>query len=322
MSHELNRRRALRKGNGVTTPAATSTDRVPENRERQMVPNSSGIEPPRLKAPANACDCHIHIYHERFPPAGPTARLQTNARVESYRLLQKRIGTTRTVVVTASAYGTDNRVTVDAISQLGQTTARGVAVVHPTVTDAELKSLHEAGIRGIRFTLFDPKTAVTTIDMIEPLSKRVNDLGLHLQIHMRGDQIVEAADLLQRLSSLLVFDHMGRLPQPAGIGHPAFGVLRRLIDKGQTWVKLSSVYQDTKVGPPTYADAISVARSYINAAPERMVWGSDWPHPTEKEKPDDALLFDLLATWAPDEATRHRILVENPEVLYGFPQSN
>ncbi len=319
MNHKLTKRRTGMKTNGVTMPAATTMDRMPESRPRHIVPHSSGIEAPKLTAPPNACDCHIHIYDERFPPAGPTARHQTNAGVESYRLLQKRIGTTRTVVVTPSSYGTDNRATIDAISQLGLNTARGVAVVHPTVTDAELRSLHEAGIRGVRFTLFDPKTAATTIDMIEPLSKRVNEFGWHLQIHMRSDQIVEAADLLWRLSSPLVFDHMGRLPQPIGIGHPAFGVLCRLIDKGQTWVKLSSIYQDSTVGPPTYADASRVARSYINIAPQRMVWGSDWPHPTETEKPDDALLFDLLATWAPDDATRHRILVENPEVLYGFP---
>ena len=111
---------------------------------------------------------------------------------------------------------------------------------------------------------------------------------------------------------------MGRIPQPAGAAHPAYAVIGRLIDKGRTWVKLSGAYMDTKVGPPTYADATKLAQAFVKAAPERMVWGSDWPHPTEKDKPDDAMLFDLLAEWAPDEATRHRILVENPAVLYGF----
>ena len=104
-----------------------------------------------------------------------------------------------------------------------------------------------------------------------------------------------------------------------GYHHPAFGIIRRLIDKGRTWVKLSSVYQDTKVGPPTYADQTEVARAYLKAAPERMVWGSDWPHPTERDhKPDDAVLFDLVAEWAPDEALRKRLLVDNPAALYGF----
>jgi predicted TIM-barrel fold metal-dependent hydrolase len=267
----------------------------------------------------NSCDCHIHIYDDRFPPPGPAKRLVTNARVEQYRLLQKRIGTTRTVIVTPSPYATDNRVTLDGIAQLGLSKARGVVVVHPDITDAELKKMVDGGIRGIRFTLFDPTTAVTNFEMIEPLAKRVNDLGWHVQLHLRADQIVQHADLLNRIASPIVFDHMGRLPQPEGVKNPAFQVICRLIDKGRTWVKLSGAYMDTKVGPPTYADATEVARAYLKVAPERMVWGSDWPHPTERDhKPNDAVLFDLLTDWAPDAALRQRVLVDNPAALYGF----
>jgi D-galactarolactone isomerase len=321
MRHDTVDRRILLKG--AAALAATGAMATQESHAQHAVPNSTGTEAPTLKAPANACDCHMHIYDaERFPPLRPGSRLQTNARVSEYRLLQKRIGTTRTVVVSPAVYVTDNRVTLDAIAQLGPD-ARGVAVIHPTITDAELKSLADGGIRGIRFTQFDPNTATTTIDMIEPLSKRVNDLGWHVQIHMRGDQIVAAEDLWPRLPSPIVFDHMGRLPQPDGADYPAFEIIRRLIDKGRTWVKISGAYLDTKVGPPTYADATKVAQAYVKAAPERMVWGSDWPHPTESlaHKPNDAVLFDLLAEWAPDEATRRRILVENPEVLYGFARA-
>jgi D-galactarolactone isomerase len=285
---------------------------------QHAVPNSQGFEAPKLEAPADACDCHMHIYDaERFPAARPGSRLQADARVPEYRLLQRRIGTTRTVIVTPAAYATDNRVTLDGIAQLGAN-ARGVAVVHPTVTDAELKTLADGGIRGIRFTVFDPATAAVSIDMIEPLARRVHDLGWHVQIHMRGGQIVENADLLQRLPTPVVFDHMGRLPQPAGIDHPAFGIVRRLLDRGRTWVKLSGAYMDSEIGPPTYADKTRIAQAYLGAAPERMVWGSDWPHPTERDKPNDATLFDLLTEWAPDAALRRRILVTNPEALYGF----
>jgi D-galactarolactone isomerase len=281
------------------------------------VPNSTGTEPPKLEAPAGACDCHMHIYDAaRFPPARPGSRLQSDAAVADYRRLQQRIGMQRTVVVQPAAYGVDNRVTLDAIAGLGN--ARGVAVVHPDVADAELKALNEGGIRGIRFTVFDPATAVTRIEMIEPLSARVAAIGWHVQIHMRGDQIVDNAALLRRLPSTIVIDHMGRVPFPDGTKHGAFKVVRELIDKGRTWVKLSGAYQDTKVGPPTYADATALAQAYVAAAPERMVWGSDWPHPTEKNKPDDALLFDLLLQWAPDDATRRCILVDNPATLYGF----
>jgi D-galactarolactone isomerase len=290
---------------------------------QHAVPNSAGTEAPKLKAPANACDCHMHIYDgERFPPArpGPQSRMQSNASVAEYRLLQKRNGTTRTVIVTPAAYITDNRVTLDGIQQLGRANTRGVAVLHPTVTDAELKDLADGGIRGIRFTVFDPRSAAVSIDMIEPLAKRVADLGWHVQIHMRGDQIVENGDMLQRLPTQMVFDHMGRLPQPAPRDHPAYTIIRAMLDKGRTWRKLSGAYMDTKVGAPTYADKLAVAQAYLKAAPERMVWGSDWPHPTEKadDKPNDATLFDLLSEWAPDAALRQRILVTNPEALYGF----
>ena len=124
--------------------------------------------------------------------------------------------------------------------------------------------------------------------------------------------------MLRRLPAIIVIDHMGRVPFPDGTSHGAFKVVRELIDKGKTWVKLSGAYQDTKIGPPTYADATSLAQAYVRAAPERMVWGSDWPHPTEKDKPNDALLFDLLSVWAPDATVRQRILVDNPQTLYDF----
>jgi D-galactarolactone isomerase len=285
-----------------------------------LVPNSSGTAAPKLVAPANACDCHMHIYDgERFPASRPESRMQTNARVADYRLLQKRIGTTRTVVVSPATYGTDNRVTLDAIAQLGN--ARGVVVVHPTITDLELKAFADGGVSGIRFTQFDPVSATTTLEMIEPLAGRVHDLGWHVQIHMRADQITAAESLWDRLPCPIVFDHLGRLPQPAGIDDPAFKVMRKLIDKGRTWVKMSGAYLNTRVGPPTYADATKVTQAFVRAAPERMLWGSDWPHPnlSPAQKPDDAALLDLLSEWAPHEAMRHRILVENPQTLYGFP---
>lgn len=315
-------RRTFLKGAGLLTLAAAGNVCFPwkiHASEEFRVPHSSGTETPRLKAPANACDCHLHIYDPRFPPAGSAKRLVTNASVKEYRLLQKRIGTTRAVVVTPSAYGLANDVTVDAIAQLGLANARGVAVINPGLGAAELKKMDDGGIRGIRFTLFDPTTSVTTFDMIEPLAKQVKDLGWHVQLHLRADQIVANEGLLHKIVTPMVFDHLGRIPPPQGGSHPAFGILLKLIDKGKTWVKLSGVYQDSKVGAPTYADMTDVARAFIKAAPERVVWGSDWPHPTEREhKPNDAMLFDLLAVWAPDETIRKKILVDNPAVLYGF----
>jgi predicted TIM-barrel fold metal-dependent hydrolase len=159
---------------------------------------------------------------------------------------------------------------------------------------------------------------VTTFDMIEPLSRRVHDLGWHVQLHMSGDQIVAHAGLLARLAPPIVIDHIGRLPPQNGIKHPAYGVIRRLLDQGRTWMKLSGAYLNTVLGPPAYADATAVAAAFARAAPDRMVWGSDWPHVTERAKPDDAVLLDLLADWVPDEGFRRRVLVDNPAALYGF----
>ena len=282
------------------------------------VPWSSGDEAPKLKAPANACDCHMHIYDAKYPTA-PSATLKPpDALVADYKLLQQRIGTTRNVIVTPSTYGTDNRITLDAMAQIGPT-ARGVAVVDTGVADAELKRMNDLGIRGIRFNLV--QAGATTVDMIEPLSKRVNDLGWHIQIHMKGEQIAGIEDLLLRVPSPIVFDHLGRLGQPNALDNPGFKTVSKLIDKGKTWVKLSGAYQDTKVGPPSYSDTVPVARAYVKAAPQRIVWASDWPHPTEKDKPNDAVLFDLLAEWVPDAATRTAILVDNPATLYGFAKS-
>lgn len=284
--------------------------------QAQPVKYSAGTAKPRLKAPANAADCHHHVYDARYP-TDPTATLKpADALVEDYRALQKRIGTTRNVLVQPSTYGVDNRCHLDALRAFGPR-ARMVAVVNDSVSTAELQRMHTLGVRGIRFNL--AQAGATTAEMIEPLSKRVSDLGWHIQINAAGERIMGIMPILERVPSQIVFDHLARIPQPEGVNHPLFAKVRGLLDSGRAWVKLSGAYGNTKVGPPTYSDASAVARAYVKAAPERLVWGSDWPHPTEKDNwPDDALLFDLLADWAPDEKVRHRILVENPALLYDF----
>jgi predicted TIM-barrel fold metal-dependent hydrolase len=316
-------RREFIKHASMLAVTATASGFAVRRSHAQAVPNSVGTEPPKLKAPPNAADCHMHIYDPARFPMPPNPRVApTNAAVPQYRLLQQRIGTTRVVVVQPRNYATDNRVTLDAIAQLGPN-ARGVAVVTPAITDAELKTFHAAGVRGIRFSLADPSSRAVTPDMVEPLSRRVADLGWHVQFNVDGEMIDEMADVLRRLPSALVFDHLGHPPLPAGIDHSSHRILRELIDKGRTWVKLSGAYSNSKVGPPAYPEATKIAQAFVKAAPERLVWGSDWPHPglPNDNKPNDALLFDLLTEWAPDEATRNRILVQNPETLYGFDKS-
>jgi predicted TIM-barrel fold metal-dependent hydrolase len=285
--------------------------------QAQQVPWSTGTAPAKIKAPPNATDCHHHIYSSRFKVDPNSALRPGDASVADYRLLQKRIGTVRNVIVQPSTYGIYNDGLVEALGECGPT-ARGIAVVNASVTDDELKRLDAARVRGVRFNLATPGGA-TTIDMLEPVAKRIAAMGWHVQFNMSADATVAAKDVLYRLPCPIVFDHLAHMPEPVGTGDPAFALVVDLLQKGKAWVKLSGAYADTKVGPPTYADSTAVAQAYVKAAPERLVWGSDWPHPSERtDKPDDALLFDLLAQWAPDEAVRKRILVDNPAKLYGF----
>jgi predicted TIM-barrel fold metal-dependent hydrolase len=285
----------------------------------QQVPWSSGTAPAKTKAPPNAADCHHHIYSSRFK-VDPNSTLRPgDASLADYRLLQKRIGTSRNVIVQPSTYGIYNDGLIEALSECGPS-ARGVAVVNASVTDGELRRLDTARVRGVRFNLATAGGA-TSMEMLEPVAKRIAPMGWHVQFNMSAEMTLAAKDVLDRLPCQIVFDHLAHIPQPAGASHPAFAVVAELMQKGKAWVKLSGAYQDTEVGPPTYADTIPLAQAYVKAAPERLVWGSDWPHPSEQRKPtlpDDAVLFDLLAQWVPDEAVRNRILVDNPSKLYGF----
>ncbi len=318
MSHSLHGRRDFLRGTATAVAGASIGTIARPAAAQHAVSYSSGTEAPKLRAPAGATDCHFHIYDNRFPPA-PGGLPASDASPADYRALQARIGTTRGVVIQPSLYGVDNRPTLEGMAALGPN-FRAVAVVNTSVTDAELQRMHGLGVRGIRFNL--AQAGATTLEMLEPLSQRVDALGWHCQINMPGDKIVAASDTFLRVRGKLVFDHLAHCPQPAGVESDTFKLIRRLLDKGNTWVKLSGAYADTKVGPPSYSDSSAVARAFATAAPTRMVWGSDWPHPTEKpdNKPDDALLFDLLTAWVPDEPMRKRVLVENPAELYDFPK--
>jgi D-galactarolactone isomerase len=301
----------------LAAAAATTTKLSAVQAQQAQVRWSAGTELPKTKAPANATDCHFHIYDSSFPIAPYATLKPPPASVDDYHALQHRIGTTRCVVILPSTYGTDNSHYLALLPQLGgKERARMVGVVNTSVTDQELRQMHDAGVRGIRFNLSPP--GATTIDMIEPLAKRIELMGWHCQINMPADQIVAAQEVFLRVPGRLVFDHLAHAPDVNG---PAYQLIRRLIDKGNTWVKLSGAYADTKSGPPQYADRLAVAQGYAKAAAERVVWGSDWPHPSEPadKKPDDAVLFDLLAVWVPNEAARHKVLVDNPAKLYDFP---
>ena len=285
-----------------------------------QVPYSSGRQYPTINVPQNACDCHHHIYDPiRFPYVPDDVRNQPPAGVDAYKLLQKRLGIGRNVIVQPSAYGFDNACTLEALKQMGAS-ARAVVVINTTISDGELSAMHGHGVRGIRFNI--STGASKDRDAIMTLAQRVHALGWHLQFWMNAKDTVDMESFLYQLPNQIVFDHRGHIPQPEGVVHPAFKVICGLLEKGKGWVKLSGLYQDTKLGEPSYADTVKVGKAFVDFAPERMVCGTDWPHPSifseRKPWPDDALMLDLLAEQAPDDAVRNRILVDNPTVLYDF----
>lgn len=284
--------------------------------EALAVPHSAGQAPPNFALPAGACDCHHHVYDHRYPAHPSATLLPADASLADYRLLQRRLGLQRHVIVQPSTYGTDNRLLVDTLRSAGPQ-ARGVAVVGSEVSEVELQQLHDAGVRGVRFNL--SFLVGVSADMMRPLSRRLAERGWHLQVNGTADLLLAHQALLSQLACPLVIDHMGQLPQPAGLKHPAYPVYQRWLEGGRTWFKLSGAYLGSQ--RTDYADVGLVAQALVRQAPERLVWGSDWPHPTKKAdaKPDDSALLNLLPQWAPTAKLQQAILVDNPAVLYGYP---
>jgi predicted TIM-barrel fold metal-dependent hydrolase len=280
-------------------------------------PAQAALDHVSFKVPDGACDCHHHIYDTRWAYA-PTAVLRPPpATAVDYRRYQARIGTGRSIAVTPSTYAFNNECTADFLKQQGAR-AIGVAVVPADVDATTLKKLHAAGFRGARLNN-GPGNPLSP-DAMMPLAKRIAPLGWHLQFNLTAPLYTEHQDMILKLPVTVVVDHMAGIPGQDGVKSPAYAALRRFIDAGKTWVKLSGPDSGSKSGPPTYADRIAIARDLVTAAPERCVWGSNWPFPSSgpNNKPDAVLMLDLVKTWAPDEELRHRILVENPERLYGF----
>jgi D-galactarolactone isomerase len=270
---------------------------------------------PRLIAPDGACDCHMHVYDGRYKPA-PTALFPPpDAPADAYASVQRQLGLTRMVVVQPSAYAFDNACTEDAIVRFGAN-ARGVATIQPDIADAEIERLTRAGFRGAR--CFMLKGGVLSWDDVDAIASRVAPFGWHLQLQLDGRDLPLHASRIGRLPAEVVIDHNGKFLEPVPPSHPAFRALLALLDDGRCWVKLSAPYETSKSGPPSYEDVSALARELVAAHAERCVWASNWPHPNIKPSPSNAAMLDLLLDWAPDEATRRRILVDNPARLYAF----
>lgn len=274
-------------------------------------------EPPRLKAPAGTCDTHMHFYDSRYA-ALPGTPLPADASIEDYAQVKQWLGIDRTVIVQPNAYGDDNRLTMDCVAALGAGSTRAVVVVKPDVTDAQLEALNQGGARGARIMALHG--GAVGLDQLDAVAARIHPLGWHPIVQIDGREFPDHEAQLLRLPGAFVIDHIGKFLEPVSPDHPAFRSLLRLVETGRCYVKISAPYETSKAGAPAYADVGALAKELIRAAPERMLWASNWPHAQAAKfgYPNDAAMLDLLLDWAGDETVIHKILVDNPARLYGF----
>jgi len=272
---------------------------------------------PARAVPAGACDCHAHVFgDDRYPMIEARSYTPHLADLGMYRAMLAGLGFERMVLVQASIYGTDNRCMLDALRSVEGDVARGIAVVDRSVTEEELRNMDAQGVRGLRFNALTQGGAA--MDDLPELAERIAPLGWHIQLWVTPDTLVQLAPLLQALPLDVVLDHVAQLdPDPALMAQQT-GVLQRLMDGGRTWIKLSA-YRISRTGHP-YHDVRLLTRRLIESWPERCVWGSDWPHPMLAGRmPYDNELVDLLDGCMDRADVRHKILVDNPARLYGFP---
>jgi len=287
--------------------------------------------PVRFKVPSDACDCHTHVFGDpaRFPFAAGRTYTPEPASVEEMRKLHRALHTTRVVIVQPSVYGTDNACTLDALRQLAPD-ARGIAVIDERTPETALDEMHRAGIRGVRINLAtvgqnDPEAGRRRLtDAIE----RVRSRGWHIQMYT---QLAVIAALQREVSTSpvpIVFDHFGGAQASGGVRQPGFEVLLDLVRSGRAYVKVSAPYRGS-TSAPDFADMAPLAKALMAANVQRVLWGTDWPHPdtTPGRQPtevsplrqiDDGRVFNQFAAWAPDARVRKAILVDNPATLYGF----
>jgi 2-pyrone-4,6-dicarboxylate lactonase len=276
---------------------------------------------PRFSLPPLSCDTHAHVCGPQSRYAYSPARIYTppDALYPGYRAMLDTLGIDRAVLVQPSVYGTDNAALLDALAR-DPARLRGVAVIEPNTPFSELEHMHALGVRGVRCNIVDVKEGKGRLPLaqLQTLAELIRPLGWHLEFLMHVDEFPELDRLLADFPVDVVFGHLGYMAKGQGLDAPGFAALLRLLRSGRAWAKLTGPYRISGQVMP-YADVTPFAHALINAAPERIVWGSDWPHVMVKgTMPNDGDLCDLLAAWVPDPVVRHKVLVTNPARLYGF----
>lgn len=280
-----------------------------------LAPDPNPIKP-QYVPPPGACDAHCHVFGPgaKFPYAPNRSYTPPDAPKEQLAALHKHLGFSRAVLVQASCHGTDNAAVIDALLW-AQGAWRGVCMINDKVTAGELRTLHAAGVRGARFNFVAHLGGAADLNVIKAVVARIKPMGWHLQVHLDAEDILTYRDFLLALEIPFIIDHMGRVVAKNGLEQKPFQLLLDLMKEERVWVKISGSERVSSTGRP-YHDAMPYARALVAAAPERVLWGTDYPHPNVKEMPNDGEQVDLFARTIEDDATRRKILIDNATRLY------
>ena len=290
-----------------------------------IYPPSPGCPPPhpsprkpRITLPPDSCDAHCHVFGPGavFPYAVDRTFTPVDVPKEDVAALHEFLGVSRAVIVQSACNGSDHSVLLDAL-QAGAGRLRGVALLDQRTSPLEIARLHAAGVRGLRLN-FLPHLPIPSKEEIDGVRSRVADYGWHVEIHVRGNGVIDYRELIESIPGRVVIDHLGRVDLADGLDSPAVRMLRQLLDTGKVWVKVSGIDRVSRQGPP-YDDAVTLAAMFVEYAPERVLWGTDFPHPNiVGSAPDDGELVDLLADIAPNASLLERLLVSNPIEFFDF----
>jgi 2-pyrone-4,6-dicarboxylate lactonase len=285
-------------------------------------PHPNPHSPLSFTPPPGACDAHCHIFGpgDRFPYSLDRTYTPPDSGIDDFEKLQARLGLSNAVFVQASCHGTDNSAMLDALVR-GRGRYAGVAMIDETFTDSQIQELHDAGVRSTRFNFVAHLGRAPELPTFWRIVERVAKWNWHIVLHFDAKDLPEYMSLLEKMPVPYVIDHMARVNAKAGVDQAPFQALLSLMNDERTWVKISGAERLTADGPPPYDDVVPYAKALIAAAPDRILWGTDWPHPNVRHMPDDGDLVDLLSTFAPEESTRNKILVDNPRRLYPLTPS-
>jgi predicted TIM-barrel fold metal-dependent hydrolase len=283
------------------------------------IPNPSK---PEFMLPRGACDTHCHVNGPAsvFPYSNERRYTPPDAPAEQLEALHRMLGVERVVFVQATIHGYDNSAMLDAVARSPRQN-RGVALLHAGVSAEELTRLHKAGVRGVRFNFVRHLGGPPDLAAVSQVAERIQQLGWHLVLHLDAEDLIQYRPFLDTLPIPFVIDHMGRTMVENGIDQAPLAMLLDMLKDERAWVKISGperISASLSSGEFPYADTVPFARRLMAAAPERILWGTDWPHPNVREMPDDGKLVDLLPHYTDDESLLHKLLVDNPTRLYWY----